>query len=858
MPRPAPSLLPGSLAVAAPLAVAVLLAVGALPARAQDDAAPLSVHYGFGELDILKVEDRSELLRTADLNGDGLTDLLLSDDSNSRLDLFLQRNQSEAAEAGKEEGADAADVNALPDSARYEHVKLSVDRAVLGLATGDFTGDGRTDIAYVGDPDRLILVVAPEGDTPGSSDWTATAELDRRERRLPDLQSSSGLLAAGDLTGDGRPDLVALGQRVTYLLPGSASGTLEAAIEIRNTSDDLSLAQIADLDGDGLADLSYTALVGDDRVFAARLQEPAPRPRGEAADDVKEEVRNALGPELRFDLKDPRSVTLGEAFPDEPGVEVLAITGATGRLTIRKVRRPKLSDAADGAAEENLAGRKLTQYGFGGRGDRDFAVGDLDGDGLADVVVSDPAGARVILFRQTAAGGLDLGTAYPSLAGISQVRIGDADGDGSGDLFVLSKTEETLGRSVWEDDRLTFPVPVTGVENPVAFALIQPQGANRAGAFAVTRNDRRDYSLGLVGAPEKSIKLDISSDPDRLEVADLDGNGAGDLVLFPGRGKELLAFGIGGDGKPIPMKSEGLGPGETTPGAFFAGFLPPEPEAGDGGENGEPAAPQPDVPTILVARDNLARDLTARAGRTGVTPGSPEAEAGAGNPTLRWSVRDQFNAGEAAAKIAGAVTLDVDDEPGNEVILIDSGVDKLRIYKRDGSQFAAAGEIETGALDYIDAAVADLDGDARDDLLLFGQGRFAVLYAGRTDPELTELANYETDLDRTFLADSFVGDLNGDDKPDVAVLDVRSHYVEILRPTDSDVERALYWKLFEEKNFDGEGGGGLQPREGAIADVTGDGRNDLILLIHDRVLIYPQDDGVGPEEEKSEVGVGTE
>ena len=28
-----------------------------------------------------------------------------------------------------------------------------------------------------------------------------------------------------------------------------------------------------------------------------------------------------------------------------------------------------------------------------------------------------------------------------------------------------------------------------------------------------------------------------------------------------------------------------------------------------------------------------------------------------------------------------------------------------------------------------------------------------------------------------------------------------------------------------------------------IADVTGDGKADLILLSHDRVLVYPQDDG---------------
>jgi ornithine cyclodeaminase/alanine dehydrogenase-like protein (mu-crystallin family) len=34
-------------------------------------------------------------------------------------------------------------------------------------------------------------------------------------------------------------------------------------------------------------------------------------------------------------------------------------------------------------------------------------------------------------------------------------------------------------------------------------------------------------------------------------------------------------------------------------------------------------------------------------------------------------------------------------------------------------------------------------------------------------------------------------------------------------------------------------GGGMEPRETIIADVNGDGINDLVLLVHDRVLVYP-------------------
>jgi len=32
-----------------------------------------------------------------------------------------------------------------------------------------------------------------------------------------------------------------------------------------------------------------------------------------------------------------------------------------------------------------------------------------------------------------------------------------------------------------------------------------------------------------------------------------------------------------------------------------------------------------------------------------------------------------------------------------------------------------------------------------------------------------------------------------------------------------------------------------EPREALIADLTGDGRNDLVIVVHDRILLYPQE-----------------
>jgi hypothetical protein len=48
--------------------------------------------------------------------------------------------------------------------------------------------------------------------------------------------------------------------------------------------------------------------------------------------------------------------------------------------------------------------------------------------------------------------------------------------------------------------------------------------------------------------------------------------------------------------------------------------------------------------------------------------------------------------------------------------------------------------------------------------------------------------------------------------------------------------------VFEERTFRSRRGTDQgEPREALIIDLTGDGRNDLALVVHDRILVYPQE-----------------
>lgn len=770
------------------LAAIALVATAALAARssAQDAGKPvdLSVYYGFGPLEIVKLEERSANMLAGDFNSDGRSDLLLVDNSHSRLDLLVQRKDR----SEKDEIPTDKQVNAVGSTWRFEHRKLPLDKQVAAAAVGDFNGDGRLDVACFGTPDRLIVKYQPE-----KGDWTESTTI-----RLPDVNPSSWIAAGGDLNGDGKDDIAVLGKNETFLLNQQKDGKLAPPKSLMNTANKLALAQIADLDGDGRKDLGYVAEDDQTRSLCARLQGPD----------------GSLGPELAFDLQRPRAITVAN-LDGKGGHEVLTIDPQTNRVKVVRLARPA-------AKKGELAGR-LIQYGFGAAGDRsrDLATGDLDGDGLTDVVVTDPEAAQMIVYRQRKGLGLDLGAPFAGLVGAEQVRIADFDGDKSGEVIVLSSKEKTIGLSNLRENRLTFPQPLPIEGEPIAVEVADVSGDGKPDVVYLSRvKDGRTskYTMHALSRAadgswkphafngKSSVPLDLPGTPTRLVKVDANNDGKTEFLVFQGSDKAPSLVVFDAAGTPALVVAEGgIRLPDAADGAVFIGVV--------------------ERPAVLVAKDNFVRNLEF-------------------DEKKLWKVVDQYNAAESNAKIVGAAALNLDGEPGNEIVLVDSGIKKLRVLKKEGSVFRPWREVEIGAFPFKATQIADLNGDGQDDLVLFGAGRFAVLYAGQTDPKLEDVATFETKLDDVYFADLVAGDVNGDGKTDVAVIDTRSHYIEILNYSEKHgLRHATHFKVFEEKNFSGKEDTDPEPRESLISDVTGDGRADLVLLSHDRVLIYPQDAG---------------
>ena len=189
--------------------------------------------------------------------------------------------------------------------------------------------------------------------------------------------------------------------------------------------------------------------------------------------------------------------------------------------------------------------------------------------------------------------------------------------------------------------------------------------------------------------------------------------------------------------------------------------------------------------------------------------------------------------------------LNLDGEEGQEIVLVDTGVRKLRVMNRQDGVYRPWKEVDLGSIQFSSTLVSDLNGDSRDDLLLVGGQQFSVLYAGRSDFEMKEVAVFESERDDAYPADVIAGDLNGDGQVDLTLIDTSIDGVAILKYDGEDgIREATNFRVFEEKRLVSEDKDrGTEPREGMVVDLTGDGRADLILLCHDRMLLYPQDSG---------------
>jgi hypothetical protein len=294
-------------------------------------------------------------------------------------------------------------------------------------AAGDVNGDKKPDLlvrnvqGHAGDETHSHLILG--GTLP------ASLRLDRLGRSgVALLRSRAGdrILAAGDVNGDGRADLVRCGRRVEVLL-GRPGVRLARGDTLLGGQCDTAPG---DIDGDGLDDLLLVRYLPNDLRSVVVFGRRGPRRTLDLARLGRSGFQISAG---RFADAVPVGDIDGDGRADL-GVQQLG--GGTASLRLAFGRR-RTGTLVVGGDRPSVTGIRFARFG---------AAGDVNGDGIGDLAVAEPNVRVCIVFgrRQpwpsrsgcTATGGLIVRGADRPHALTSVEPVGDIDGDGNADVLV--------------------------------------------------------------------------------------------------------------------------------------------------------------------------------------------------------------------------------------------------------------------------------------------------------------------------------------------------------------------------------------------------------------------------------------
>ena len=194
-------------------ATALTAAVFGLEFAAHGETATNS--FSFSGREIYPIDQQITQLHVADLDGDGLNDIIVANNLRAKINLLYnltgKTNRAAANPARKLE------INELPPDARFRIDSIPADERISAMAVVDLNGDGRPDIVYYGDTRDLIVLY-----NLGTNGWS-----EPKRWHIDDGRLDANALATGDLNGDGRTDVALLGDNgALYFLPQLADHTL--------------------------------------------------------------------------------------------------------------------------------------------------------------------------------------------------------------------------------------------------------------------------------------------------------------------------------------------------------------------------------------------------------------------------------------------------------------------------------------------------------------------------------------------------------------------------------------------------------------------------------------------------------
>jgi hypothetical protein len=741
--------------------------------------------FGFTGPEIYPIDQDISLLHVADLNGDGLNDIIVANNLRAKINLLYnltgKTNRAEANPLQKLE------LNELPPDSRFRIDSIPANERIAAMDVKDLNGDGRPDIVYYGDQKDLVVLY-----NLGTNGWS-----EPKTWHIDDGQMDPNALATGDLTGDGRNDIVLLGDSGSaYLLKQQADHTLAEPEKI-SYSGTPHAVQIVDVNGDGKNDLLFVDF-DSPTPFRVRFQIDG----------------GQLGPEIYFKNAPIRSFCIDNLGGGRTNF-LTSIVQATGRAEVSDFMRQPGEVLSGDLRAGQFQVLPLPKTGAVQRG---LLFKDVDGDGRPDLLVAQPESGQLSISLQQADGTFAAPKIFPSLAGVSQICVSDWNDNGQPEIFLLSRDENAVGMTQLDKNgRLPFPtvLPLDGKPLIMTTGVLKP-GTKPVLAIIVDKDGARSLVIRTADGKEKIQKMSASftATPTTFAIQDVNQDGLADLVLLSPYEKI----------KVLLQKADG---------SFDEEDVDPP-----GGTMDQPWLASADLdgsgkPELLLPQKNFIRAVVLQ--QQAKIPGSTNA------PKWIFSVKDQINGADSESLITGATAVTNGTNATPSIFLLDSAHKQLTLAERDtNGVWQVVKNLDLPVADFGAIGTVQIGGKAT--VAFLSQNAAAWQSLTGDVWQLTKLDDYDTPIKNGYLNDLVAGDLTGSGRKQLVFMETVHNYLDLvffskqhkLIPGDR-------WQVFEEHTFRGADNALPEPRECAVADVTGDHKNDLIVLVHDRILVYPQE-----------------
>ena len=315
--------------------------------------------------------------------------------------------------------------------------------------------------------------------------------------------TAAGVVAVGDLDGDGNPDIVALDHGNVDIYWSNGDGTYSSP-DVYDVGTNLQSVVLADFNADGSMDIAVadsatgtvTILYGDSLYYEfdsqSVLQIPAP--------------------------SSPVSLVAGDFNGD--GVPDLAVGQNNGQNLVTILMN-------DGT------GNFLYPQNYGTGGSQGITVGDFNGDGNLDIAASTGANVSVLLGKGD-------GTFQPQVnsaaAGVGSITSGDFNGDGKMDVALANNASVVvaLGKGDGTFNAATsYPVSVPA--SSIATADFNQDGhLDLAASSAVSGSSATSVLTGVGDGTFQTPKTYAAGGLGGIAIADMDGNNTPDIVALDG------------------------------------------------------------------------------------------------------------------------------------------------------------------------------------------------------------------------------------------------------------------------------------------------------------------------------------